>query len=121
MIIHMYTHNSTLLVSFSFPPPSLSLLYTYVLFCIHLHVCTYISITHFIIFCLSLICICVYPYRFGTFINDPSGQLSITDSPLLYGMASCHSLTRINGELTGDPLDIKMFQATNWVSTVTTE
>lgn len=27
-------------------------------------------------------------------------------------MASCHSITQINGETMGDPLDIKMFEAT---------
>ena len=31
-------------------------------------------------------------------------------------LASCHSLTYINGQLIGDPLDIKMFEATHWVS-----
>jgi cation-transporting ATPase 13A2 len=30
-------------------------------------------------------------------------------------MASCHSLTYINEELLGDPLDIKMFESTNWI------
>jgi len=30
-------------------------------------------------------------------------------------MATCHSLTNINGELTGDPLDLKMFLGTEWV------
>lgn len=30
-------------------------------------------------------------------------------------MASCHSLTKIEGELSGDPLDLKMFGATGWV------
>ncbi|KAF7273847.1 hypothetical protein GWI33_013460, partial [Rhynchophorus ferrugineus] len=30
------------------------------------------------------------------------------------GMASCHSLTRFNGELTGDPLDLNMFNFTMW-------
>lgn len=29
-------------------------------------------------------------------------------------MASCHSITYINEELLGDPLDIKMFECTNW-------
>ncbi|XP_064185049.1 polyamine-transporting ATPase 13A3-like isoform X2 [Anguilla rostrata] len=36
-------------------------------------------------------------------------------SPFLVAMASCHSLTRIEGQLTGDPLDMKMFEATGWV------
>lgn len=31
-------------------------------------------------------------------------------------MATCHSLTKIEGELSGDPLDLKMFAATGWVS-----
>lgn len=30
-------------------------------------------------------------------------------------MATCHSLTKIEGELSGDPLDLKMFGATGWV------
>jgi len=30
-------------------------------------------------------------------------------------MATCHSLTWIDGELSGDPLDLKMFEATSWV------
>lgn len=32
-------------------------------------------------------------------------------------MATCHSLTNIDGQLSGDPLDLKMFVATGWVST----
>jgi len=36
-------------------------------------------------------------------------------SPILATMASCHSLTHINGSLAGDPLDLSMFNATNWV------
>ena len=33
----------------------------------------------------------------------------------LEGLASCHSITYVNGELIGDPLDVKMFQATGWL------
>lgn len=29
-------------------------------------------------------------------------------------MASCHSLARVNGHLIGDPLEVKMFEATNY-------
>ena len=36
------------------------------------------------------------------------------ESPMLTCLAACHSLTYINGELTGDPLDVRMFEATNW-------
>lgn len=30
-------------------------------------------------------------------------------------LATCHSLSRFNGALTGDPLDVKMFKSTQWV------
>lgn len=33
---------------------------------------------------------------------------------LMEAMAVCHSLTYINGELAGDPLDLKMFEFTKW-------
>lgn len=32
----------------------------------------------------------------------------------LFTMATCHSLRSIDGELVGDPLDVKMFEFTNW-------
>ncbi|ODA83826.1 hypothetical protein RJ55_02342 [Drechmeria coniospora] len=32
----------------------------------------------------------------------------------LYTMATCHSLRSVDGELVGDPLDVKMFAFTNW-------
>nr|XP_026485778.1 probable cation-transporting ATPase 13A3 isoform X1 [Vanessa tameamea] len=34
---------------------------------------------------------------------------------LKIGMASCHSLILLNGELAGDPLDLKMFESTSWL------
>lgn len=30
-------------------------------------------------------------------------------------MASTHAITYVNGNLVGDPLDVKMFQATDWL------
>lgn len=36
-------------------------------------------------------------------------------TPLLYVMTTCHSLKLVNGELIGDPLDLKMFNFTNWI------
>ena len=51
--------------------------------------------------------------RFGPVFEDCSALPA--SSPLMQGMATCHSLTTIEGSLSGDPLDIKMFQATNWV------
>lgn len=35
----------------------------------------------------------------------------------LYAMASCHSLRNVDGDLVGDPLDLKMFEFTNWTFT----
>lgn len=34
--------------------------------------------------------------------------------PLMTGMAACHSLTLVDGEPVGDPLDVKMFESTGW-------
>lgn len=36
-------------------------------------------------------------------------------------MATCHSLTKIEGVLSGDPLDLKMFEAIGWVLEEATE
>lgn len=33
---------------------------------------------------------------------------------IIYTMATCHSLRVMDGELLGDPLDVKMFQFTGW-------
>lgn len=41
---------------------------------------------------------------------------NLVNSTFVACMASCHSLTKIEGELSGDPLDLKMFNATGWVS-----
>jgi len=35
-------------------------------------------------------------------------------SPLVVAMATCHSLTIIEGQIAGDPLDLKMFEASGW-------
>ena len=43
---------------------------------------------------------------------------SIPQGPVLATMATCHSLTVIDGRLSGDPLDLKMFEATDWVFTL---
>lgn len=41
--------------------------------------------------------------------GGPNGK-----TPLLYALATCHALRLINGEVIGDPLDIKMFEYTGW-------
>ncbi|XP_041480775.1 probable cation-transporting ATPase 13A3 isoform X2 [Lytechinus variegatus] len=39
---------------------------------------------------------------------------SLPVGPFVSTMATCHSLTYINEEIAGDPLDAKMFEATGW-------
>ena len=34
---------------------------------------------------------------------------------LLEAMGACHQITYVQGELIGDPLDVRMFEATNWI------
>jgi len=47
--------------------------------------------------------------------NAGSSLASKLEPPLLLmGMATCHSLTIIDGVLSGDPLDLKMFESTQW-------
>ncbi|XP_077862691.1 polyamine-transporting ATPase 13A3-like, partial [Saccoglossus kowalevskii] len=41
--------------------------------------------------------------------------MNIPFGKLLVSMTTCHSLTHIKEELTGDPLDVKMFEATKWI------
>jgi cation-transporting ATPase 13A2 len=48
---------------------------------------------------------------------DPSvvdSKKFLTSDKMLKAMASCHSLTYIHGILSGDPLDLKMFEFTEW-------
>ena len=51
--------------------------------------------------------------HFQETIADPT-QLS-PDSQFLLSMATCHSLIKLKGDLTGNPLDVKLFQAIEWV------
>uniref|UniRef100_A0A670IED5 Polyamine-transporting ATPase 13A3 n=1 Tax=Podarcis muralis TaxID=64176 RepID=A0A670IED5_PODMU len=46
---------------------------------------------------------------------------SLVKSPFIACMATCHSLTKIDGVLSGDPLDLKMFEATGWILEEATE
>ncbi|XP_038075285.1 probable cation-transporting ATPase 13A3 isoform X2 [Patiria miniata] len=55
----------------------------------------------------------VSPVKKDSFVmvSDPS---KIPFSPFVAAMATCHSLTLIDGELRGDPLDLQMFQSIKW-------
>ncbi|EFR01130.1 cation translocating P-type ATPase [Nannizzia gypsea CBS 118893] len=69
---------------------------------------------------------CISPQRFSDLLTETSlilPQLLSDRDPtqdygpntaILYTMATCHSLRMIDGELIGDPLDVKMFEFTNW-------
>lgn len=46
-------------------------------------------------------------------VHEP--HLLPPEEHLVKGMATCHSLTVIEKELSGDPLDLKMFNSINWV------
>ncbi|KAJ8982591.1 hypothetical protein NQ317_005063, partial [Molorchus minor] len=52
----------------------------------------------------------------GNKIESPLKEVNTlpTDSSLLRGMATCHSLSVIEDEICGDPLDVKMFESTDW-------
>ena len=54
-------------------------------------------------------------HRFGELLEDirdlATGHSKAT---LLYGLATCHSLQVVDGEVIGDPLDVKMFTFTRW-------
>ncbi|XP_067398921.1 polyamine-transporting ATPase 13A3 isoform X3 [Emydura macquarii macquarii] len=46
---------------------------------------------------------------------------SLVKSQFVACMATCHSLTKIEGVLSGDPLDLKMFEAIGWILEEATE
>ncbi|XP_046905428.1 polyamine-transporting ATPase 13A3 isoform X1 [Hypomesus transpacificus] len=46
---------------------------------------------------------------------------SLVKSQFVACMSTCHSLTKIEGQLSGDPLDLKMFEATGWILEEATE
>ncbi|KAF9968325.1 hypothetical protein BGZ70_004966, partial [Mortierella alpina] len=58
---------------------------------------------------------CISPTRvnMGGKVNSESMQDKCTS--LLYAMATCHSVKSLNGELIGEPLDLKMFEFTRWI------
>uniref|UniRef100_A0AAY5ET80 Cation-transporting P-type ATPase N-terminal domain-containing protein n=1 Tax=Electrophorus electricus TaxID=8005 RepID=A0AAY5ET80_ELEEL len=48
--------------------------------------------------------------------RDNAFKESLVKTHFVACMATCHSLTKIEGQLSGDPLDLKMFEATGWWS-----
>ncbi|KDQ53585.1 hypothetical protein JAAARDRAFT_137089 [Jaapia argillacea MUCL 33604] len=53
--------------------------------------------------------------RFGELIDDVHDlPHSSAKANFLYALATCHSLKMVDGEVIGDPLDVKMFTFTKW-------
>ncbi|KAJ8682806.1 hypothetical protein QAD02_018598 [Eretmocerus hayati] len=51
----------------------------------------------------------------GTKLSQLEKEIpKLSETQLFKGMLVCHSLTLIDDELSGDPLDIKMFESTGW-------
>lgn len=55
--------------------------------------------------------------RFGELLDnmyDLPGPIGREKATFLYALATCHQLKVVDGEVIGDPLDVKMFQFTKW-------
>ncbi|KAF5380526.1 hypothetical protein D9615_004513 [Tricholomella constricta] len=53
--------------------------------------------------------------RFGELLEDVHDlPLGTGKATFLYALATCHSLKMVDGEVIGDPLDVKMFGFTGW-------
>ncbi|KZT40553.1 hypothetical protein SISSUDRAFT_1044071 [Sistotremastrum suecicum HHB10207 ss-3] len=54
--------------------------------------------------------------QFGELISDVHDlPLSNQKESFLYALATCHSLKIVDGEIIGDPLDVRMFDFTGWM------
>ncbi|KAJ5070977.1 cation-transporting atpase [Anaeramoeba ignava] len=61
--------------------------------------------------------LCVRPTSQNKFSSEQThidSTFSNVPSKMLHVMACCHSLSRVDGEIIGDPLEIQMFQFTGW-------
>lgn len=56
--------------------------------------------------------------RFGELIEDihdlPGPLPNQSKATFLHALATCHSLKMVEGQVIGDPLDVKMFEFTKW-------
>ena len=46
--------------------------------------------------------------------NVPIVGAADAKTPLMHALATCHGLKLVNGEIIGDPLDLRMFEFTRW-------
>ncbi|XP_049844952.1 polyamine-transporting ATPase 13A3 isoform X1 [Schistocerca gregaria] len=56
----------------------------------------------------------VVPVQNSTFLTPQRAVSCLNNDEFVFGMATCHSLTIIDGDLSGEPLDLKMFESTGW-------
>ncbi|CAC5383952.1 ATP13A2 [Mytilus coruscus] len=57
----------------------------------------------------------VLPVQDQRFIGVVYNPAELERNHVIQCMATCHSLTLIDGELSGDPLDLIMFESTKWI------
>nr|DBA15686.1 TPA: hypothetical protein GDO54_003159 [Pyxicephalus adspersus] len=57
----------------------------------------------------------VVPLENANFLPITHDPRSVPDGHLLYSLASCHSVTLLNGHPIGDLMDLKMLESTGWV------
>lgn len=56
-----------------------------------------------------------HAHRFGELLEDVRDMPARDEKAnFLYALATCHSLKMVEGEVIGDPLDVKMFEFTKW-------
>lgn len=58
----------------------------------------------------------VVPLERTYFLPITHDPRSLPEGHLLYSLASCHSVTLLNGHPIGDLMDLKMLESTGWVS-----
>lgn len=46
--------------------------------------------------------------------NGPKEKSKDLNSMFVECLATCHSITKVNGKMVGDPIDVKMFEASGW-------
>lgn len=63
---------------------------------------------------LDLLCVVPVTDRYFDIPVRDMSNIAARHTALLHGMATCHSLTIIDNQLMGDPLDLKMFESTGW-------
>lgn len=92
------------------------------------HACGLVSGWHFncsqfrILFLLVLYCLVFSDSNFYVLfcfsfqdLHSFSADHGLPWGPVFKALAVCHSLIVWEGKIQGDPLDVKMFEATNWV------